>query len=312
METVIHEVLGFGRESRLGSVMAYFVEDSVKILLLLAVMIFVIGVGRSYLPEEKLRAWMERGGILGNLVAAMFGALTPFCSCSSIPIFIGLLRARAPLGVAFSFLITSPLVNEYLVILMVGKFGASITAVYVGSGLVIGTLGGALIGWLKLERYLEADLTRSIRLSAKTTRPRFGDRLRAGWVEVSDVLRRIWLWILVAVAIGAVIHNVVPEETVHRAVETTGVFGVPIATLLGVPLYGSCAAIVPVAVVLFGKGVPLGTTLAFMMAMAALSLPEAVMLRRVMRLPLVAWFFGLVTLAIVVTGYLVNAFELLR
>ncbi|MBL4575463.1 MAG: permease [Opitutaceae bacterium] len=274
--------------------------------LLLAVMIFAIGFIRTYLAEDKLKRWMSAGGLWGNGVAALFGAITPFCSCSSIPIFISLLKAGVPLGVTFSFLITSPIINEYLVILMANKFGMPITIAYVMSGLLIGTIAGAVLGRMKLERFLEKDITASAPQNKQVIAHTFTSRLRFGFYEALNVFRQIWLWVLVGVAIGAAIHNYVPQETIHRLMEATGIFSVPIATLLGVPMYGSCAAIVPVAVVLFEKGIPLGTALAFMMAMAALSLPEAIMLRRTMRLPLIALFFGITTLAIILTGYLLN------
>lgn len=303
---LIFDTLGMNPESRFGGAVHFFVYDTVKIFLLLAVMIFVIGVVRTWLPEHKLRLWMGRGGIGGNFVAALFGAITPFCSCSSIPIFISLLKAGVPLGVTFSFLITSPIINEYLVILMAGEFGVPITIAYVASGLLIGTVAGAILGRMKLEGYLERDIIESANDAKEDIVHTWETRLRFGWDEAASVIRQIWLWVLVGVGIGAFIHNYVPQDTIHGLMDATGIFSVPIATILGVPMYGSCAAIVPVAVVLFEKGIPLGTALAFMMAMAALSLPEAIMLRRVMRLGLIALYFGLTTLAIIFTGYLLN------
>ncbi|MBC2594140.1 permease [Ruficoccus amylovorans] len=303
---VVYGGLGLDPESRLGGAVHFFFYDTAKIFLLLAVMIFVIGVIRTWLPQERLRRWMGTGGITGNFIAALFGALTPFCSCSSIPIFISLLRAGVPLGVTFSFLITSPIINEYLVILMAGEFGLPITAAYVGSGLIMGTLAGAVLGRMKIGRWIEPDIAGMAAGEGAENFDSFGSRLRHGVGEAWGVIRQIWLWVLVGVAVGAFIHNYVPQEMIQRAISSTGVFSVPIAVLLGVPMYGSCAAIVPVAVVLFEKGIPLGTALAFMMAMAALSLPEAVMLRRTMQLPLIALFFGITTLAIILTGYLLN------
>ncbi|MCB1123702.1 MAG: permease, partial [Verrucomicrobiae bacterium] len=293
-------------ESKFGGAVHFFVYDSLKIFLLLAGMIFAIGVIRTYLPEEKLKRWMSAGGLWGNIVAALFGAITPFCSCSSIPIFISLLKAGVPLGITLSFLITSPIINEYLVVLMAGEFGVPITAAYVVSGLFIGTLSGAILGRMKLDHYLETDILSSPQSHEQPVQHTLASRIRYGWDEALGVISKIWHWVLVGIAIGALIHNYVPQETIHRLMEATGWFSVPIATVLGVPLYGSCAAIVPVAVVLFEKGIPLGTALAFMMAMAALSLPEAIMLRRTMRLPLIALYFLITTLAIVLTGYLLN------
>ncbi len=308
-DLLIYEWAGFSPESRFGGALHFFVYDSLKIFLLLAGMICIIGVVRTWLPQERLKQWMSRGGLWGNVVAALFGAVTPFCSCSSIPIFISLLKAEVPLGVTFSFLITSPIINEYLVVLMAGEFGIPITIAYVGSGLVIGVLSGALIGRLHLERYLETDILGDSRTVESSTRYTLAGRLRFGWSEAVGVIRQIWVWVLVGVAVGAFIHNYIPRETIHDIMRATGILSVPIATVLGVPMYGSCAAIVPIAVVLFEKGIPIGTALAFMMAMAALSLPEAIMLRRVIKLPLIAVFFGITTLAIIATGYFLNALE---
>lgn len=305
-DLLVRDGLGLDPATRLGGTVQFFIYDTVKIFLLLAVMIFVIGVLRTWLPEHKLRGWMGRGGIGGNFVAALFGAVSPFCSCSSVPIFISLLKAGAPLGVTLSFLITSPIINEYLVVLMAGAFGVPVTIAYVVCGLCIGTFTGALLGRLNLERLLESDIAAPAHADEVVTHT-WGTRLRFGWDEAVGVIRQIWVWVLVGVGVGAVIHNFVPREAIQGLLETTGVFSVPIAVAVGVPLYGSCAAIVPVAVVLFEKGIPLGTALAFMMAMAALSLPEAIMLRRVMRLGLIALYFGITTLAIIFTGYLLNA-----
>jgi uncharacterized membrane protein YraQ (UPF0718 family) len=306
-DLLIYRWAGLDPESRLGGAVHFFVYDTVKIFLLLAVMIFAIGVLRTWLPEHKLRRWMGRGGIGGNFVAALFGAITPFCSCSSIPIFISLLKAGVPLGVTFSFLITSPIINEYLVILMAGEFGVPVTIAYVLSGLLIGTVAGAILGRMNLGHFLEKDILTSAHAGSEVITHTWRTRLRFGWDEATSVIRQIWLWVLVGVGIGAFIHNYVPQETIHSLMDATGIFSVPIATVLGVPMYGSCAAIVPIAVVLFEKGIPLGTALAFMMAMAALSLPEAIMLRRVMRLGLIALYFGITTIAIIFTGYLLNA-----
>lgn len=306
-EVVVHQWIGLDPESRLAGAVQFFLYDTIKIFLLLAVMIFLIGFLRTRLPEARLKRWMSAGGMWGNFVAALFGAITPFCSCSSIPIFISLLKAEVPLGVTFSFLITSPIINEYLVVLMAGEFGISVTVAYVCSGLLIGTVAGAILGRMRLEKHLETDITASVHEGQAAPVHTLRTRLRYGYDEAAGVIRQIWVWILVGVAIGAIIHNYVPQESIHRVMEATGIFSVPIATLLGVPMYGSCAAIVPVAVVLFEKGIPLGTALAFMMAMAALSLPEAIMLRRTMRLTLIAIYFGITTLAIIFTGYLLNA-----
>ena len=306
IDLLIYDWAGMDPESKFTGAVHFFFYDTIKIFLLLAAMIFVIGVLRSYLPEHKLKAWMSQGGIVGNFVAALFGAITPFCSCSSIPIFISLLKAGVPLGVTFSFLITSPIINEYLVILMAGEFGMPITIAYVCSGLLIGTVAGAILGKMGLSNYLEQDIIKSARADDSEVQHTIITRLRYGLDEAVSVIQQIWLWVIVGVGIGAFIHNYVPQDTIHSLMAATGIFSVPIATVLGVPMYGSCAAIVPIAVVLFQKGIPLGTALAFMMAMAALSLPEAIMLRRTMHLKLIVIYFGITTLAIIFTGYLLN------
>jgi len=301
-----YNLAGLDPESRFGAAIHFFVYDCIKIFLLLAVMIFLIGVVRTWLPEQKLKDWMSKGGIWGNVVAALFGAITPFCSCSSIPIFITLIKAGVPLGVTFSFLITSPIINEYLVILMVGEFGIPITGAYVLSGLAIGILSGLVLGRMKLEHHLESDMAGGSDSFLPEGGVTMAARLKYGWTESVTVIRQIWLWVVIGVAIGAYIHNYVPQELIQKLVGAAGIFSVPLATIIGVPMYGSCAAIVPVAVVLFEKGIPLGTALAFMMAMAALSLPEAIMLRRVMHLPLIGLYFLIATVAIIGTGYLLN------
>jgi len=305
-DLIVYRVIGLDPDTRLGGAVHFFVYDAIKIFLLLAVMIFAIGVLRTWLPERRLKRWMGRGGIGANVIAALFGAITPFCSCSSIPVFISLLRAGVPLGVTFSFLVTSPIINEYLVILMAGEFGIPVTVAYVVSGLAIGTVAGVTIGRLNLERYLESDILTSPGEEDAEAVHTWRTRLHCGWDEAVSVIRQIWIWVLVGVAVGAFLHNYVPEAAIHRLMTATGPFSVPVATVLGVPMYGSCAAIVPVAVVLFEKGIPLGTALAFMMSMAALSLPEAIMLRRTMRLALIGIYFGIASLAIVATGYLLN------
>ena len=302
---LIYDLLGLAPETKIGAALHFFVYDTVKIFVLLAVMIFIVGFVRTWLPQERLKAWMSKGGIAGNFIAALFGAITPFCSCSSIPIFISLLKAGVPLGVTFSFLITSPIINEYLVILMAGEFGIPITVAYVCSGLLIGTVAGAVLGKMNLRKYLEKDMSDTL-VDDGPVDYTLKTRVHAGLRESITVIRQIWLWVLVGVGLGAFIHNYIPQETIHSLMSATGIFSVPIATTLGVPMYGSCAAIVPIAVVLFQKGIPLGTALAFMMAMAALSLPEAIMLRRTMQLQLIAIYFGITTLAIIFTGYLLN------
>jgi len=303
-----YKVIGLDPESHLGGAVNFFIYDSVKIISLLFFLILIIGFIRTYLPQHKIKRWMSGKGVIGNFFAAIFGAITPFCSCSSIPLFLGFLEAGIPLGVTFSFLITSPLINEYLVVLMLGFFGWKITAMYVVSGLLIGVISGVILGRMRLERFLVTDLIERRNNNDNNVEeyPTFIRCLRFGYRESTSIVRKIWVWVLLGVGIGAIIHNYVPQEVMEGIIAKTGGFSVPIATLLGVPMYGSCAAIVPIAVVLFQKGIPLGTALAFMMAIAALSLPEAIMLRRAMKLKLIAIFFGVTTAAIILIGYMFN------
>ena len=310
IDWLVYSVFGFNPDTRLGETVNFFLYDSIKILLLLFFMIVAIGFIRPYISQNKIKEWISKKKILGNLFASLFGAVTPFCSCSSIPIFLSFLEAGIPLGATFSFLITSPLINEYLVIVMLGFFGWKITLYYVLSGITIGIVSGVLLGKMHLERYLVRGLVSESRQAAKEISYKgIKKRIAFGLDEAKSITKKLWIWILFGVGIGAFIHNYIPQETIHSVISKTGPFSVPIATILGVPMYGSCAAIVPIAVVLFRKGVPLGTALAFMMATAALSFPEAVILRRAMKLQLIAIFFGVTAVAIIVTGYLFNILQ---
>jgi uncharacterized protein len=307
VDWLTYSVLKLDPHSRLSETVNFFIYDSVKILLLLFILISVIGFLRSFLSAEKIKNWITGKKNLGYFFASLFGAVTPFCSCSSIPIFISFLKTGVPLGVTFAFLITSPVINEYLVVLMLGFFGWKITLAYVISGMVIGMISGIVLDKMRLGKYLEEDIVSmngsgTEEIKYKGIKPRIIFGLNEAW----SIIKKLWIWVLFGVGIGAVIHNYIPQEAVQSIVSKTGFFSVPIAALIGVPMYGSCAAIVPIAVVLFQKGFPLGTALAFMMAVAALSLPEAVMLRRAMKLQLIAIFFGITTLAIIITGYLFN------
>ncbi len=307
---ITYSLLKLNPESRIDAAINFFAYDSVKIIILLFAMITVIGFLRTFLPQEKIRSWIGKKGLWGNFLAALFGAVTPFCSCSSIPIFISFLKAGVPLGMAFSFLITSPLINEYLVVLMIGFFGWKITLVYVISGMLIGVVSGAIIGVMKLERYIEKDISgESTDVICQINSRGIKQRIIFGIEEAKCIVGKIWLWVLAGVGLGAIIHNYVPREAIQPMISQAGIFSVPIATLIGVPMYGSCAAIVPIAVVLFQKGFPLGTALAFMMAVTALSLPEGIMLKRVMKLKLIFVFFGITTLGIIFTGYLFNLLQ---
>lgn len=310
VDWLVYSLFSFSPDSKLAEVVNFFLYDSVKILLLLFFMIAAIGFIRTYISQNKIKGWISRKKALGNLFASLFGSITPFCSCSSIPIFLSFLEVGIPLGVTFSFLITSPLINEYVVIVMLGFFGWKITLFYVLSGIMIGVLSGIILGKMGLERYLVKGLASEDKQVIKEINYKgVKERIVFGIGEARSITKKLWIWVLLGVGIGSFIHNYIPQETIHSLISKTGPFSVPIATILGVPMYGSCAAIVPIAVVLFRKGVPLGTALAFMMATAALSFPEAVILRRAMKLQLIAIFFGVTTAAIVITGYIFNMLQ---
>jgi len=310
VDWLTYSVLKLDPGSKLGSATNFFIYDSVKIILLLYVLIAAIGFLRSFISQQKIKSWISGAKGWGNFFASLFGAITPFCSCSSIPIFISFLKAGVPLGITFSFLITSPLINEYLVVLMLGFFGWKIMLAYIISGMAIGIVSGVVLGRMKLERYIEKDiLSGEAGEISEIKHKGIKERILFGIQESNSIVRKLWVWVLVGVGLGALIHNYVPQEAVHAIISKTGGFSVPIAAIIGIPMYGSCAAIVPIAVVLFQKGFPLGTALAFMMAVAALSLPEAIMLRRAMKLKLIAIFFGITALSIIITGYLFNALQ---
>ncbi len=310
IDYLTYSVFRLNPDSKVGGVINFFLYDSIKILLLLFLMIALIGFIRSFISQSKVKSWINKKKVFGNLFASFFGSITPFCSCSSIPIFLSFLEAGIPLGVTFSFLITSPLINEYLVIIMLGFFGWKITLLYVLSGIVIGVVSGIILGKMNLDKYLVKGLVKedNQELEEKTYK-NIRERILFGLNEAKSITKKLWMWVLLGVGIGAFIHNYIPQETIHAIINKTGPFSVPLATIIGVPMYGSCAAIVPIAVVLFRKGVPLGTALAFMMATAALSLPEAIILRRAMKLQLISIFFGVTASAIIVTGYLFNMLQ---
>lgn len=284
----------------------FFIEDYIKIIVLLFVAIFVIGTLRTYISAKRLqKSFAKQHPLIAHTGASIFGAVTPFCSCSSIPVFMGFLEAGVPLGVGLSFLITSPIVNEYMAVLMLVAFGWKITALYIVFGILLGVIAGMVLGKMGVEKYLVKDIVKAkVKETVYTT---FLQRIRFGYDEALTITKKLWLWVFAGVALGAVIHNMVPESFFTSMVGSAGVLSVPLAVLLGVPLYASSAALVPVAQSLVEKGVPLGTTLAFIMATSALSFPEAIILRRVMKLRLILIFFGVVAVGIVLVGYLMNA-----
>ena len=303
----LDNVIQLQQGSKLSGALNFFIYDSIKIIFLLFVMIFAIGILRSYISANSIRKSLtgKKAGV-GNVIASMFGAATPFCTCSSIPLFMGFIEAGVPLGVAFSFLITSPIVNEYMAVIMFSVFGWRITLYYVIAGIVLGIIGGLILGKMKLEKNLVKDMVKTAQNVSETKYRNFRGRINFGYNEAICIVKKVWIYVLIGVGLGAVLHGYVPQEFLQNLVSKTGFFSVPLATLMGVPLYANCAAIIPIALVLVQKGIPLGTVLSFMMATAALSLPEAVILRRVMNLKLIGIFFGIVALFIMVIGYLFN------
>ncbi len=297
--------------SRLGSGVHFFFYDTVKIVLLLAGIIFLVTVARSFMSVERTRALLggKREGI-GNVLAAGLGVVTPFCSCSAVPAFIGFVASGIPLGVTMSFLIASPLVNEVAIALLLGLFGVGPTLMYVGAGLVVAIVAGYVIGRLKLESHVEPFVFET-RLRGQvidsTAGMSWDDRIRMGIEEVGSILRKIWPYLLVGIGLGAAIHGWAPEDFFATYAGPDNPFAVPVAVVVGVPLYSNAAGILPLVDALYAKGLPMGTLLAFMMATVALSLPEMILLRRVLKPTLIAVFVAVTALGIVAVGYLFNA-----
>lgn len=310
---LIYQVFSINEASHLGKSLNFFVYDTVKIIILLFVIVFLMGIINAYFPIEKLRNYLAKNKLFGleYLFASVFGAITPFCSCSSVPLFIGFVRGGIPLGVTFSFLITSPLVNEVAIALFLGIFGLKITLIYALSGILLGTFGGFILGKLKLE-YLLTDWVKNLmnQQNSSTTldenNQTFNERLPEIAQNAWDIIKGVLVYVLIGIAIGAAIHGYVPQDFFTEHLGSGAWWSVPLAVVLGVPLYANATGIVPIVQVLVAKGVPLGTALAFMMATVGLSFPEATMLKKVMTFKLIAIFFGTVAFFIILLGYLYN------
>ena len=308
---LLFRIVGLDRTSRLGSGIQFFVTDTVKIVLLLAGVIFVVTILRSFMSVERTRALLggKREG-LGNVLAAGLGVITPFCSCSAVPAFIGFVAAGVPLGVTLSFLIASPLINEVAIALLFGLFGLGPTLLYVAAGLVIAVVAGFVLGRLRLERWVEPFVFET-RLGGQvidsTAGLSWADRLQMGVEEIGTILRRIWPYLLVGIGLGAVIHGWAPQDFFARYAGAGNPFAVLIAVVVAIPLYSNAAGVLPLVEALHANGLPMGTVLAFMMAVVAISLPEMVLLRRVLRPQLIATYVAVVTAGIVAVGYLFNA-----
>lgn len=308
---LLDDLVGLDLTTRWGSGLHFLLYDLVKITLLLTGIIFVVTVFRSFMSVERTRALLSgrREGV-GNVVAAGLGVVTPFCSCSAVPAFIGFVAAGVPLGVTMSFLIASPLVNEVAIALLLGIFGLGPTILYVAAGVTIAIVAGYVIGHLRLERHVEGFVFET-RLHGQIIDPAAGltwqDRIDLGRQEVASILRKIWPYLLIGIALGAVIHGWAPDDLFARYAGADNPLGVFVAVLIGIPLYSNAAGILPLVEALHAKGLPMGTLLAFMMAVVALSLPELILLRRVLRPPLIATFAGVTAAGIVAVGYLFNA-----
>lgn len=311
----VYGILKLEKGAHLSEALNFFIYDSTKILLLLFVVIFFMGIVNSYFPIDRVKNYLSRNKLYGleYLMASLFGVVTPFCSCSSVPLFIGFVRGGIPLGVTFSFLITSPLVNEVAIGLFVGLFGVKTTIIYVISGIILGTVSGFILQKLNLERYLTPwvkevlNQARREQHQFQEEKQTFKQRLPVIWNEVVKILKGILPYVIIGIAIGGLMHGYIPEGFFEQYMDKENLFAVPIATILAVPMYSNASGILPVVQVLVSKGIPLGTAIAFMMGVVGLSLPEAMLLKKVMSLKLISIFFGVVTLCIIISGYLFNS-----
>ncbi len=310
----VYDVLNLNKGQHLAEALNFFIYDTTKILILLFLVIFLMGIVNSYFPIDKVKNYLSRNKLYGleYLIASLFGVVTPFCSCSSVPLFIGFVRGGIPLGVTFSFLITSPLVNEVAIGLFVGLFGLKTTLIYVISGVLLGTVSGTILQKLKLESYLTPWVKEVLATAQKeqnifiAEKQSLNQRLPIIWNEVFKILKGILPYVLVGIAIGGLMHGYIPEGFFEKYMAKDNLFAVPIATILAIPMYSNASGILPVVQVLVSKGIPLGTAIAFMMGVVGLSFPEAMLLKKVMTLRLIATFFGVVTLCIIISGYLFN------
>ncbi len=310
-------LMGLDPASQLGSAVNFFIYDTIKILILLSVIVFAIALVRSYISPLKVRrALGKRNEYLGNVVAALIGIVTPFCSCSAVPLFIGFVESGVPLGVTFSFLIASPMVNEVAIILLGGMVGWGITAIYIVSGVVIAIIAGIIIGKLRLEGEVESYVTVMVEkikaaeaagMTLEDEKQTVKERVLSSRDYTLDLLKRITPYVIVAIGIGAIIHGYVPSDFLVTYAGAGNPLAVPIAVAIGVPLYSNAAGIIPLVAVLIDKGIPLGTALAFMMAVTALSVPEMIILRKVLKPKLLAIFIVVVATGIISIGYLFNA-----
>jgi len=306
---LIDSVFGITKGAHLTEAIRFFVFEFPKVMMLLALIIFIVGIIRTFFTPEHTRKALEgKKTFTGNVMAAMLGIVTPFCSCSAIPLFLGFVESGVPLGVTFSFLISSPMINEVAIILLYGMFGWKVAAIYVGTGLVISIIAGWVIGLLKLEKWVEPWVyeTHLGNNGEEEEKISFGSRISLGYDAIKDIVGKVWIYVALGIAVGAGAHGYVPEEFMAALMGKSAWYSVPLSVLIGIPLYSNAAGIVPIVSVLIEKGASLGTSLAFMMSVIGLSLPEMIILRKVLKLPLIFTFIGVVGFGIMIVGYLFN------
>jgi uncharacterized membrane protein YraQ (UPF0718 family) len=305
---LVEKVFGLSLETRLGGSIHFFIYDTIKIFILLSVLIFAISYIQSYFPPERTKKLLGGfKGIKGNILGALLGTITPFCSCSSIPIFIGFTSAGLPLGVTFSFLISSPLVDLASMLILTSFFGIKIAIAYVIVGLVLAVAGGTIIDKLGLEKYVEGYVREADNVDLEPMELTRKDRIEYSRDQVKDIIKKVWLYVLIGVGIGAAIHNWIPQSVVENVIGQNNPFAVVLATAIGIPMYADIFGTIPIAEALFAKGVGVGTVLSFMMAVTALSLPSMVMLSKVVKPKLLGIFIAIVSIGILIIGYLFNA-----
>ena len=308
---IAYELFALPQGSHLGESLAFFFYDVPKILLLLSGMIFLISLVQTFINTQKVRVMVEkRGEGIGNLMASLFGAITPFCSCSSVPLFIGFVQAGIPLGITFSFLITSPLMNEVAFVLLIGLFGWKVALLYLISGITIGIISGLILGRMKLERYVEGFVydikPQSNNAEVLEEKLTWEERIKRAAESAREIVGKVWLFVIVGIGIGAFIHGFVPQDALTGIMGKGAWWSVPVSVILGIPLYSNAAGIIPIISAMLSKGASLGTALAFMMSVVGLSLPEAVILKRVLKTPLLITFFVVIAISIILTGYMFN------
>ena len=302
-----YQLFSITPKTLLGEAVDFFIYDTIKIFILLTVIIFIVSIVRSFLPPEKIKGILShRKKFVGNILASLFGIITPFCTCSAIPLFLGFIEAGVPLGVTFSFLVASPMINEVALVLLLGLFGWKIALLYIGSGLIIAIFAGIFIGKLNVENLVENFSQNKKGNQLELPSLSWKQRIAYASNYTIDVLKRVWLFIVIGIGIGAWIHGYVPTELIVRYTGSGKWYAVPLAVLIGIPLYSNAAGVIPLVSVLTEKGVSMGTTLAFMMAVTGLSLPEFMILRKVMKTKLIIIFTGIVGIGIIFTGYLFN------